>query len=211
MKCLIVVDVQNDFIPGGALAVPEGDQVVPVINRLMTGFDFIIGTQDWHPATHGSFADNHPGRTPGEVILLNGIKQILWPRHCVQDTPGAAFVAGLEVERISHVIHKGTDPEIDSYSTFFDNAHQRDTGLSAILKARGVTEIHLAGLATDYCVKYSALDALKLGFLTHVHLDGCRGVNLSPDDTTRAIDAMRQAGVVIESLQGISIARQDKV
>jgi len=195
MKALILVDIQNDFIPGGVLPVPEGDQVVPVANRLQPQFDLVVATQDWHPANHGSFAANHPGKQPGDIIELNGLRQILWPVHCVQKTPGAAFVTGLSTRAIAGVFQKGTDPRIDSYSGFFDNGHRKATGLYDFLKARKVTDVFIAGLATDYCVKFTALDAKTLGFKTHLIEDACRGVNLKPDDVAKAIDELKIAGV----------------
>ena len=195
MKALVVVDLQNDFCPGGALAVPEGDRVISLVNRIQPRFDLVVATQDWHPPGHLSFAANHPGRRPGEVIELAGLQQVLWPVHCVQDTPGAAFHPGWDRSRVRHVFQKGTDPEIDSYSTFFDNAHRRATGLAEFLKDQGVGEIYLAGLATDYCVKLSALDAVALGFPTAVVLDACRGVELHPGDVDRAVAEMKAAGV----------------
>jgi nicotinamidase/pyrazinamidase len=197
MNTLIIVDVQNDFCPGGALPVPEGDRVVPVINRLQGAFDLVVATQDWHPATHGSFAVNHPGRGPGEQVELAGLPQILWPVHCVQGTPGAELHAGLERSRIARVFRKGTDPGIDSYSGFFDNGRHRATGLGEYLRGRGISEVYVCGLATDYCVKATALDAVGLGFKTHFIEDACRGVELRPGDVRRAIDELRAQGVMI--------------
>lgn len=200
MNALVITDVQNDFCPGGALAVPEGDRVIPVINRLQPHFDLVVATQDWHPPDHGSFAANHEGRRPGEVIELAGLEQILWPVHCVRHTAGAAFHKDLDQARIAAVFQKGTDSGIDSYSGFFDNAHRKATGLGEWLKERRVTDLYLCGLATDYCVKFTSLDAVALGFATHVIEDACRGVNLRPDDVVRAVNAMRSQGVrVIQS------------
>ena len=195
MNALVVVDLQTDFCPGGALAVPEGDRVIPLVNRIQSRFDLVVATQDWHPPDHLSFAANHPGRSPGEVIELNGLEQVLWPVHCVQGTPGAAFHPGWDPSRVRRVFQKGTDREIDSYSALFDNAHRRATGLGDFLKDRGVGELYLAGLATDYCVKFSALDAVALGFSTAVVLDACRGVELRPGDVDRAVAEMQAAGV----------------
>lgn len=197
MKALVIVDVQNDFCPGGALAVPEGDQVVEIINRIQPQFDLVVATQDWHPTQHGSFAANHPGRRPCEVIDLAGLPQILWPMHCVQGTPGAELHAALDRSRIARVFQKGTDPQIDSYSGFFDNGHRKATGLGDYLKEQGVTDVYVCGLATDYCVKYTALDAVKLGFKTHVIEDACRGVELHEGDVRRAVEEMRGQGVVV--------------
>lgn len=195
MKALILVDIQNDFCPGGALAVEEGDQVVPIANALMPKFDLVVATQDWHPANHGSFAANHPWRKPGQVIDLNGLPQVLWPIHCVQESFGAEFVQDLETEAIDKIFVKGTDPEIDSYSGFYDNGHRKATGLGAFLKAQAVEEVYVMGLATDYCVKFTALDALELGFQTKLIIDGCRGVNLEPGDVDKAIKEMEEKGV----------------
>jgi nicotinamidase/pyrazinamidase len=197
-KALIIVDVQNDFIPGGALAVPEGDKVVDVINRIQKNFDLVIATQDWHPPDHGSFAASHAGKKVGDIISLHGLPQILWPVHCVQGTKGAEFVPSLDTSRIRKVFKKGTDVEIDSYSGLFDNGHRKATGLGDYLKENGVTEVYIAGLATDYCVKYTALDTRQLGFNTHVLIDGCRGVNLCVSDTDQAIKQMRRTGIFVE-------------
>jgi nicotinamidase/pyrazinamidase len=197
MDALILVDVQNDFVPGGALPVPEGDAILPLCNHLSRGFGLVVGTQDWHPANHGSFAASHPGHEVGEVIDLNGLPQVLWPVHCVQGTPGAAFVPGLDVSRVERVFRKGTDPAIDSYSGFFDNGHRKATGLGDYLKQRGVTDVYVCGLATDYCVKFTALDAQNLGFNTFLVQDASRGVNVHPGDVDAAIEAMRKAGVRI--------------
>ena len=194
MRALILVDIQNDFLPGGALAVPDGDAVIPVANALMPGFSRVVATQDWHPAGHGSFAANHPGRRPGEVIALGGLSQVLWPVHCVQGTRGAELADGLDRARIGRVFVKGTDPEIDSYSGFFDNERRRSTGLAEFLRAAGVDEVVVLGLATDYCVKFTALDALSLGLRTVLVVDGCRGVELQAGDSARAIEAARAAG-----------------
>ena len=197
MNALIVVDVQVDFLPGGALAVPNGHEVVAVANRLMPKFDLVVATQDWHPADHGSFASQHPGKSPGDAIDLNGLDQILWPDHCVEGTPGAQFATGLECERIGEVFRKGTDREIDSYSGFFDNGHRKATGLGDYLKRMGVREVYILGLATDYCVKFTAPDACRLAFTTHLVEDGCRGVELSPGDCAAAVEEMSTAGVSV--------------
>ena len=197
MKALLLVDIQNDFTPGGALPVPEGDAVVPLANALQAHFDLVVATQDWHPRGHGSFAANHAGKKPGEVIDLNGLPQILWPVHCVENTPGAEFVRGLDLSRVARVFQKGTDPGIDSYSGFFDNGHRKATGLGDYLKHQGVAEVYIAGLATDYCVKFSALDARQAGFRTFLIEDACRGVNLRPGDVAQAVEEMRRAGVEV--------------
>jgi nicotinamidase/pyrazinamidase len=197
VNALLVVDIQNDFLPGGALAVPDGDRVVPIINRLVDHFDLVLATQDWHPPDHGSFASSHPNHRPGDVIDLNGVPQVLWPVHCVQHSAGAAFSAELRTDRFAKIFQKGTDPDIDSYSSFFDNAKLRSTGLGDYLRQRDVHEIFVCGLATDYCVKYSVLDSKTLGIRTHVIEDACRGVNLKPDDSKNAIAKMRAAGASI--------------
>jgi nicotinamidase/pyrazinamidase len=207
MNALILVDIQNDFVPGGALAVPEGDLIVPLINRLQPYFDLVVATQDWHPANHGSFAANHPGREPGELIDLQGLSQILWPIHCVQRTAGARFVAELDQSRWDRIFVKGTDPAIDSYSGFFDNGHRRATGLGDYLREKQITDVYVAGLATDYCVKFTALDALSLGFRTHLIEDACRGVNLQPEDVAKAVEEMKTQGIEIVRAENITGAK----
>ncbi|MEM7349435.1 MAG: bifunctional nicotinamidase/pyrazinamidase [Acidobacteriota bacterium] len=199
MKALLLVDLQNDFLPGGALAVPRGDEVIPVANLLQLQFDRVIATQDWHPADHGSFATSYPGKQPGEFVELAGQQQILWPAHCIQGTPGAELAPNLERPKIEKVFFKGVDPEVDSYSAFFDNAAQRSTGLVEYLRATAVREVYILGLATDYCVKFSALDAAMLGFETYVIEDGCRGVELEAGDCDRAFQAMYDSGVEVLS------------
>lgn len=199
MKTLLLIDIQNDFLPGGSLAVREGDQIVPVVNALIPKFELIVATQDWHPADHGSFAANHPGRKPFEEGELDGLPQRFWPVHCVQNTGGALFAPSLDTRRIERVFPKGTNARIDSYSGFFDNGHRSTTGMSDWLRRKGVKELTLVGLATDYCVKFSALDALTLGFGVTVAAGACRGVNVKPDDSARALDEMKAAGATILS------------
>lgn len=206
MNALLLIDIQNDFLPGGALAVPEGDAIIPVVNRLQAGFPLVVATQDWHPKNHGSFASQHPGRNAWETGELAGLPQVLWPDHCVQGTPGAAFATALEMARINRVFTKGTDPEIDSYSGFFDNGHRKATGLGEYLKAEGVTAVFIVGLATDYCVKFTALDAVTLGFKTTVITDACRGVNLGAGDVDRALAELRAAGVDVVESRGLQRA-----
>ena len=196
-KALLLIDIQNDFVPGGALAVADGDKVVPVANALMDKYDLVIASQDWHPAGHNSFASQYECNNIGDIIELDGLQQILWPDHCVQETRGAEFAAGLDVDKIDKVIHKGTDQYIDSYSCFFDNARRKSTGLDDYLKAQNVDEVCIVGLATDYCVKFSALDAVSLGYKTTVVLEGCRGVELNAGDCEKAVKEMKNAGVVI--------------
>jgi nicotinamidase/pyrazinamidase len=197
MNTLILVDLQNDFLPGGALAVPGGDEVIPVANRLMDDFEIIVATQDWHPPDHGSFAVNHPGRQVFESIELHGLPQTLWPVHCVEDTGGALFAPGLDTRRITRVFRKGTRPEIDSYSGFHDNGRRHSTGLAEWLREQGVTKVTVCGLATDYCVKFTALDAVAEGFEVTLHLPACRGVDLQPGDVAGAVEEMRGKGVRI--------------
>lgn len=197
MKALVLVDIQNDFCPGGALAVPDGDVVVDVANALARRFALVVATRDYHPREHASFAVNHPGKRVYEQIELDGLPQVLWPSHCVQGTPGSELHPGLDVERITRVFTKGTDARIDSYSGFFDNGHRKATGLGDYLKGERVSELFILGLATDYCVKWTALDARQLGFGVAVIEDGCRGVGLQPDDVPRALEEMRAAGARI--------------
>jgi len=195
MNALIVVDLQNDFCPGGALPVPEGDRVVAVVNRLQQQFDLVVATQDWHPANHGSFAANHPGKKPGDAVELAGLPQILWPVHCVQGTRGAEFHPQFNTSAIARVFRKGTDPAVDSYSGFFDNGHRNSTGLGEYLRQRGVDCVYVCGLATDYCVKFTALDAVDAGFKTYLIEDACRGVDLRAGDVRQAVEEMRTQGV----------------
>lgn len=197
MRALLLVDIQNDFMPFGSLPVPHGDEVVGVANRLATKFEIVIATQDWHPPDHGSFASSHPGHVPGDMVDLAGVDQVLWPEHCVQETPGASFHSALDITRIQHVVRKGTDRDIDSYSAFYDNAHRKDTRLRELLSDRGVHSICIAGVATDYCVKYTALDGRASGIDVSVVIDGVRAVNLSPNDGEAAVAEMRQAGCTI--------------
>ena len=197
MKSLLLVDIQNDFLPGGALAVPGGDEIVPVVNALMPQFDLIVATQDWHPPDHGSFAANHPGRSPFEQGELDGLPQTLWPVHCVQNTGGALFAQGLDTRRVARVFPKGMDYRVDSYSGFFDNGRRAATGLSNWLKSQTVSELSVCGLATDYCVKFTVLDALREGLRVTLLADACRGVNLTPGDVDRAIGEMKNAGAYI--------------
>lgn len=202
MDAIVLVDIQNDFMPFGALPVADGDAVVPVANALAPRFGLVVATQDWHPPDHGSFAVNHPGTEPGQVIELSGVPQVLWPPHCVQQTPGASFHSALDVGGVHHVVRKGTDPAIDSYSGFFDNDHRTATGLGSFLRERGVERVTLLGLATDYCVKYTALDGAALGFGVTVVADGCRAVDLAPGDGKRALAEMAAAGCrVVESAE----------
>ena len=196
-EALIIVDVQNDFIPGGALEVNEGDQIVPVINKIQKEFEFIVATQDFHPSNHGSFAANHPGKKVGEFVGLGGLNQILWPVHCVQGTFGAEFHKDLDREKWKAVFQKGTNPEVDSYSGFFDNARRGDTGLGDFLKSNGIKKVYICGLALDYCVKFTALDAQSLGFETVLIVDATRAVNIDPMDGDFAIEELAKSKIRI--------------
>jgi len=196
-EALIVIDVQTDFCPGGALAVAGGDQVVPVVSALMEGFATVVLTQDWHPTGHASFASTHPGRMPFQTVRMPYGDQTLWPDHCVQGTPGAAFHPGLRTDPAALILRKGMNPAIDSYSAFFENDRRTPTGLAGWLRDRGVARLTFAGLATDYCVAWSALDAARLGFAASVLLPGCRAIDLH-GSLRQALERMRAAGVTLE-------------
>jgi nicotinamidase/pyrazinamidase len=193
MKTLLIIDVQNDFCPGGALTVPEGDQVVPVINKLVDKFDHVIQTQDWHPVSHSSFASSHKNKEPFDTIRVDYGEQILWPDHCVQGSWGAAFHPELDTRKSEVIIRKGFRKTIDSYSTFYENDQQTRTGLAGYLKNRGITEFYACGLATDFCVKWSVLDGLKEGFTVHVIEDAIRGIDID-GSVNAALDEMKSAG-----------------
>ena len=193
---LVVIDVQVDFCPGGRLAVPEGDAVVAGINAAMPGFDAVVLTQDWHPADHSSFAANHPGAADYSLVQMPYGPQVLWPVHCVQGSPGAAFHPGLDTDRADLVIRKGYRPAIDSYSAFFENDRRTPTGLAGYLRERGVARVVLAGLALDFCVGWSALDAVRLGLMVEVREGLCRAIDLDGSRAAR-MDEMRAAGVVV--------------
>lgn len=195
-EALVVIDVQNDFCPGGALAVADGDAILPRINALMAEFATVVLTQDWHPADHASFADNHPGAAPFSMAEMPYGPQVLWPVHCVQGTAGAAFHAGLQTDRAQVIIRKGFRPQIDSYSAFFENDRVTPTGLEGLLRTRGITSVTLVGLATDYCVAYSALDAARLGFAATVLMGACRAIDLN-GSLAEAEAKMAAAGVVM--------------
>jgi nicotinamidase/pyrazinamidase len=197
VRALVVVDVQNDFCPGGALAVAEGDAVVPVINALLPRFPLAVATQDWHPPGHASFASSHPGHRPLEVIELNGIEQVLWPDHCVQGTSGADFHPGLERRPLRAIIRKGTDPRVDSYSAFRDNHREHPTGLASLLRELGVEHVVIVGLTTDYCAATSARDAVELGFKAEIWLPATRPVGAPPGHTERTLGELRGLGVTL--------------
>ncbi len=196
MHALIVIDVQNDFCPGGALAVPEGDKIVAGINTLMADFDAVILTQDWHPAGHSSFASSHAGKAPYELIEMSYGPQVLWPDHCIQGTSGAAFHRELDQDRADLIIRKGYNPAIDSYSALFENDHQTATGLEGYLRTRGITSLTMVGLALDFCVNFSAVDAAKLGFDVTVRQDLCRAIDLD-GSLAAATEGMQNAGVAL--------------
>ena len=196
-RALVVVDVQNDFCPGGALAVADGDAVVPVINALMPRFPLVIATQDWHPPGHASFASSHPGRKSLDVIDLDGISQVLWPDHCVQATAGADFHPELERQFFRAVIRKGVDPRVDSYSAFRDNHREHPTGLAGMLRELGVEHVVIVGLTTDYCAATSARDAIELGFSAEIVLPATRPVGAPPGHTERTLAEIRALGVVL--------------
>ncbi|MCL4122562.1 UNVERIFIED_CONTAM: hypothetical protein GTU68_053644 [Idotea baltica] len=193
-RALIVIDVQYDFCPGGALAVPGGDQIVGGINRLMVDFPTVILTQDWHPAGHSSFASSHPGKAPYETVEMPYGTQVLWPDHCIQGTSGADFHEDLNTDRADMIIRKGYNPAIDSYSAFFENDKTTPTGLEGYLRTRGITDLTMVGLATDFCVNFSAVDAAKLGFSVTVNRDLCRAIDLN-GSLAAAVNGMADAGV----------------
>lgn len=207
---LLIVDMQNDFMPGGPLGVCGADEIVPLINRLSALFPLTLATQDWHPPDHCSFAVNHLGKKPGDCVEVEGVQQILWPVHCVRQTRGAELVKALDQEAIVNIFHKGTDRLIDSYSAFFDNARKQSTGLGDYLKTHNVTQVYLAGVATEYCVLYSAFDAADLGFSVVVIVDACRPINLGPDDEKRAFEAMAARGVKIETSKEVFSSLKSK-
>ncbi|MBQ4823972.1 bifunctional nicotinamidase/pyrazinamidase [Leisingera sp. HS039] len=196
-QALIVVDVQNDFCPGGALAVPGGDEVVAPVNAMMDRFDAVILTQDWHPAGHSSFASSHPGKNSFETTNMPYGTQVLWPDHCVQGSDGAAFRKGLRTDG-DLIIRKGFRPGIDSYSGFFENDHSTPTGLEGYLRSRGITALTLAGLATDFCVAFTALDAARLGFSVTVELAACRAIDLD-GSLQAALERMESNNIILQS------------
>ena len=195
-KALIVIDVQNDFCPGGALAVPEGDRIILGVNALMAGADAVILTQDWHPAGHSSFASSHAGKAPYDMIEMPYGPQVLWPDHCIQGSEGADFHALLDQTSADLILRKGYTPEIDSYSAFFENDKTTPTGLYGYLRTREITQLTMVGLALDFCVNYSAIDAARLGFQVDVRRDLCRAIDLN-GSLDAAIEAMRGAGVAL--------------
>lgn len=197
MRALLIVGMQNDFMPNGALGAADAASLIPLINALISDFPLVIATQDWHPANHVSFASNHLGKHPGEIVMIEGHEQVLWPPHCIQGTHGAALVDELRKDRIEKVFYKGADSEIDSYSAFFDNARAKATGLGDYLLERQINELTIVGVATEYGVLYSAWDAIDLGFSVIVIKSACREINLKPRDVENAYLAMKAKGVMI--------------
>jgi nicotinamidase/pyrazinamidase len=193
----LIVDIQNDFMPGWALGVPGAHDIVPIINHLMLKFSCVIASRDWHPKNHVSFAEVHPGKHVGDSIEVHGVEQILWPVHCVQETAGADFVPALERNRITYEVYKGIDPNIESYSAFFDNAKLRSTGLHEYIQQQGISCVVIAGLTTEYCVLYSVKDASDLGIQTYVVKDACRAINVHPGDEQRAYKEMEKRGAIL--------------
>ena len=202
-SALIIVDVQNDFLPGGSLAVPQGDEVIPRINELMKlPFDVIVATRDFHPQSHSSFASTW-GKNPGERVFIDEAEQILWPNHCVQNTKGSELAKDLDTSLVHKIVFKGMNKKVDSYSTFFDNMRKESTGLETYLRDRDIQDLYFTGLATDYCVLYSVHDAMDLGFNAFVVIDACRGVNLRPHDVEKASTEMLDKGAVLLSTQEV--------
>lgn len=199
MTALLIVDMQNDFFPGGALPVITAPEVLPALNNLLNqSFDLIVASKDWHPHDHVSFAVNHD-KKPGEKVFFHGQgEQILWPVHCLKDSFGAEFCPGWDIDKVQKIFYKGIDRDVDSYSAFFDNRRGKATGLEEHLRKYEIKNLCVAGVATDYCVLYSVLDALKLGFKTYVIKDACRGVDAAPGDSKRAFEKMQKAGAVIK-------------
>lgn len=200
MRALILVDIQNDFVAGGKLEVPNGEQIIPLVNQLSNEFELVVATQDWHPPGHKSFASNHPGKNAFETITLGGLPQVLWPDHCVQGSRGAEFHPELKMERVEAVFRKGMDPEIDSYSGFYDNGHKKSTGLAGYLKERKVRSVYVCGLAGDYCVYYTAKDALGAGFDTFIIEDATRAINEEKFAQAKA-DVRAAGGAIINSAE----------
>ena len=198
MKTLVLIDIQNDFMPGGALAVENGDEIVPLVNDLQQKFDLVIATQDWHASGHSSLASAHENAKVFDLIKLNGLDQVLWPDHCVQNTSGAEFHPELDTNRIETIFRKGTDLAIDSYSGFYDNAHLKSTGLSGYLKDKGVKNVYFAGLAGDYCVAYSVLDSIAEGFTTTLIEDATRAIDKEGFEKMK-LEILRKGGTILNS------------
>lgn len=205
MNALLLIDLQNDFLRGGAVPVPHGEAVLPLANQLQGAFKLVVATQDWHPANHKSFASSHAGRKAGDIVHLKGSPQTLWPTHCVQNTRGAELSPALMLNRVNKVFRKGTDADIDGHSAFFDIGHTRATGLHEYLQDKRVTEVYVLGLGIELCVRATVLDAVALGFKTHLIEDACRGFNLKPDDAKGAIEELRIAGVTVIQSRGLLV------
>jgi nicotinamidase/pyrazinamidase len=195
MNALILVDIQNDFIPGGHLAVPFGDEIIPLVNELQGLFHLVVATQDWHPASHKSFASNHSNKNPFDKIMLHGLEQVLWPDHCIQGSPGAAFHNNLNMNRVEAIFRKGMDPEIDSYSGFYDNGYKKSTGLAGYLRERKVQKVYICGLAADYCVSYTSKDAVKENFEAYIIENATRAID--PAGFEKMKDEIIAAGIQI--------------
>lgn len=194
MSALLLIDIQNDFLKNGALEVPEGNATIPIAQQLMEQFELVVATQDWHPSNHQSFASQHDGHQLFEMIDLHGLPQCLWPDHCIQGSQGAEFASELDLGKIDKIVQKGTELSIDSYSGFADNGHRKETELHEYLQSKNVDTLYIMGLATDYCVKFTVLDALAKSYKVYLVVDGCRGVNQSPNDSEKAIREMELAG-----------------
>jgi nicotinamidase/pyrazinamidase len=186
MHALIVVDIQNDFVPGGSLGVAGGDEIIPIVNKLQDSFDLVVATQDWHPADHKSFASNHQGKKPFETMILHGMDQVLWPDHCIQGSVGAELHNDLNLNKVEAIFRKGMDADIDSYSGFYDNGYKKSTGLAGYLRERKVKKLYVCGLAADYCVFYTTKDALKENFDTYVIEDATRAIDVNGFDRAKA-------------------------
>ena len=193
MKTLVLVDIQNDFLKGGSLAVPEGEKIIKPINKIIKQYDLVIATKDWHPKNHISFASNHPDKKIGDIINVNGVDQVLWPDHCIQNSYGSDFPEQLDISKLAKVVYKGSDANIDSYSGFFDNGHFRSTGLSDYLKSKDVNKIDYVGLATDYCLKYTAIDSVSEGFKTRVLINCIKGIEEKGCEL--ALNEMKSKGI----------------
>lgn len=209
MKALIVADIQNDFLPGGSLVVMDGDVIIPVISNLVSLFDLVIALQDWHPANHKSFASMHQGKKPLDVIDLNGLQQTLWPDHCIQGTKGAEFSTSFTMNKIEAIFRKGTDPEIDSYSGFYDNGHRKSTGLAGYLREKNVTEVYVTGLAGDFCVYLTAMDSLSERFSTIIIEDATKPIN-AENFKAAMKNFVSKGGKIIQSANLNTIFKQIK-
>ncbi|MDB5192339.1 MAG: bifunctional pyrazinamidase/nicotinamidase [Segetibacter sp.] len=198
MRALLLIDIQNDFLPGGRLAVEKGDEIIPIVNDLQQHFNLVVATQDWHPANHKSFASNHPGKNPFEIIDLNGLEQVLWPDHCIQSSEGALFSNQLNMDKVEAIFRKGTNSEIDSYSGFYDNGYLKSTGLADYLRGKQITEVYVVGLAGDYCVYYTAKDAIKEGFQTFLIEDATRSIDNQGFEKAK-LDIVSKGGKILQS------------